>query len=125
MISDQERESAIYNNINEIEKILDSSSQYVNIASGEKRVLQFLPEKRITEVEKPYTGQKVKKIRFIVCDPSSGTKEEKVFDVGRRSARLIVEKLKEGYALLKIERIGSGKETIYIPTEISNTEQIV
>ncbi|HEU5172257.1 MAG TPA: hypothetical protein VFT83_01910 [Nitrososphaeraceae archaeon] len=38
----------------------------------------------------------------------------------KKSARLIIAKLKEGYTLLKIERIGSGKDTLYIPTPVSS-----
>ncbi|HEX2406696.1 MAG TPA: hypothetical protein VHJ38_05745 [Nitrososphaeraceae archaeon] len=33
-------------------------------------------------------------------------------------ADLIKDKLKEGHRLLKIERKGSGKDTLYIPTAI-------
>jgi hypothetical protein len=73
------------------------------------------------EVEKIYNGQQVKKIRFIVIDPNSGSNSEKFFDVGKRSARLIVPKIKGGHRTLKIERIGSGKDdTLYLPTEVSN-----
>jgi hypothetical protein len=122
MISEQEQESLVNNNINEIEKILNASSNYVSIGVGGKSILRFHPEKRITEVEKTYNDQKVKKIRFIVIDPNSANSIEKFFDVGKRSARLIIAKLKEGRTLLKIERIGSGKETLYIPTEVSMTE---
>ena len=106
-------------NISEIEELLNKSSNYVSIGAGEKSVLRFLPERKIEEVEKTYNGQTVKKIRFIVIEPNSGSNQEKFFDVGRRSARLIIAKLKEGHTLLKIERIGSGKDTLYIPTEVS------
>lgn len=82
-------------------------------------MLQFLPQKGINEIEKTYNGQLVKKIRFIVVDPNTGSNSEKFFDVGKRSARLIVDKLKAGHRTLKIERIGSGKDTLYIPTEVS------
>ena len=105
-------------NINEIEELLNKSSNYVSIGAGEKAVLQFITERKIEEVEKTYNGQTVKKVRFIVIDPNSGSNQEKFFDVGRRSARLIIAKLKEGHTLLKIERIGSGKDTLYIPTEV-------
>ena len=88
-------------------------------AIGNSRILQFLTERKIEEVEKTYNGQAIKKIRFIVTDPNEESKSEKYFDVGKRSARLIIAKLKEGFNLLKIERIGSGKETLYIPTQIS------
>jgi hypothetical protein len=53
--------------------------------------------------------------------PNSGSEAEKFFDVGRRSGRLILDKLKAGHRTLEIERIGSGKDRLYIPTETSNT----
>ena len=108
------------NNINEIEQQLNKDSQYITIAIGNSRILRFVTERKIEEVEKTYNGQAVRKIRFIVADPSEENKSEKYFDVGKRSARLIIAKLKEGYSLLKIQRIGSGKETLYIPTQVSN-----
>jgi hypothetical protein len=107
------------NNLNEIEELLNKSSTYVSIGAGEKAVLRFMTERKIEEVEKTYNGQIIKKIRFIVIDTDSGSNQEKFFDVGRRSARLIIAKLKEGHTLLKIERIGSGKDTLYIPTEVT------
>lgn len=111
MISEQESE-----NINEIEKILDKDNQYVTIAMQEKKVLRFITAKKIIPVDKTYNGQQVKKIRFIVTEPNTGSDVEKFLDVGKRSARLIISKLKEGHTLLSIERIGSGKDTLYIPT---------
>jgi len=107
------------NNLNEIEQLLNKSSNYVSIGVAEKTLLRFIPERKIEEVEKTYNGQTVKKVRFIVIDPNSGSSQEKFFDVGKRSARLIIAKLKEGHTALKIERIGSGKDTLYIPTEVS------
>ena len=118
MISEKYSEQE-QNNLNEIEELLNKSSNYVSVGAGEKAVLRFLPERRIEEVEKAYNGQTLKKVRFIVIEPNSGSNQEKFFDVGRRSARLIIAKLKEGHTLLKIERIGSGKDTLYIPTEVS------
>jgi hypothetical protein len=103
----QEQESIVNKNISEIDKILSASSQYVTIQAGGKGMLQFLPQKGINEIEKTYNGQLVKKIRFIVVDPNTGSNSEKFFDVGKRSARLIVDKLKAGHRTLKIERIGS------------------
>jgi hypothetical protein len=112
----------VKNNISEIKKLLDASSQYVNIPAGGKSVLQFLPQRGINEVEKTYNNQPVKKIRFIVIDSNSGSNSEKFFDVGRRSARLILDKVEAGHTTLRIERIGSGKDTLYIPTEVSSTQ---
>ena len=45
--------------------------------------------------------------------------QKKFFDVGKRSARLIVPKLKEGHRTLRMERVGSGKESLYILTEVT------
>ena len=118
MISEKYSEQE-QNNLNEIEELLNKNSNYIIIGPGEKAVLRFLPERRIEEVEKTYNGQTLKKVRFIVIEPNSGSNQEKFFDVGRRSARLIIAKLKEGHTLLKIERIGSGKDTLYIPTEVT------
>lgn len=55
-------------------------------------------------MEKTYNGQAIKKIRFIVTEPNADSNSEKYFDVGKRSARLIIAKLKEGHTLLKLER---------------------
>jgi hypothetical protein len=109
-------------NINEIEQLLNKDNQYVSIGQGSNKILQFVPERKIEQVEKPYNGQTVRKIRFIVKEPDSDNNSEKSFDVGRRSARLIIAKLKEGHTLLKIERIGSGKDTLYLPTPVSSVQ---
>jgi hypothetical protein len=121
MINETNAQEESNNNISEIEEILNASSKYVSIRAGEKGVLHFLPERKIVEVEKTYNGQQVKKIRFIVIDPNSSSNMEKIFDVGRRSARLIIAKLKDGKKTLRVERIGSGKDTLYIPTEVSGS----
>lgn len=107
------------NNINEIDQQLSKDSQYITITIGNSRILRFVTERKIEEVEKTYNGQAIKKIRFIVVDPNDENKSEKYFDVGKRSARLIIAKLKAGHTLLKLERIDSGKETLYIPTQVS------
>jgi ribosome-binding ATPase YchF (GTP1/OBG family) len=118
--NEQMSEESVKNNINEIEKILNASShQYVTISAGAKSILQFLPEKGISEEVKTYGDQQVKKIRFIVIEPSSGSNSERFFDIGKRSARLMIEKIKAGHRTLKVERIGAGKDTLYIPTEIT------
>jgi len=111
MLSKEESE-----NIGAIEQILNKDNQYVTIAIGEKKLLQFVTTKKISEIDKPYNGQQIKKVRFIAIELNNGNNVEKFLDVGRRSARLIISKLKEGHTRLNIERIGSGKDTLYIPT---------
>lgn len=66
-----------------------------------------------------YNGEPTEKCRYIVIEPISGSDTEKFFDIGKRSARLIVPKLKEGQRMLRTEREGSGKEILYIPTEVA------
>jgi hypothetical protein len=56
----------------------------------------------------------VKQIWFVIIKSNSGINAEKFLIVRKRSARLIIPKVKEGHTLLKIERIGS--DTLYIPT---------
>lgn len=73
----------------------------------------------INKVVKPHNGEPAEKIRFRVAEANDEHEIEKFFDVGKRSARLIVPKLKAGHRLIRIERVGSGKETLYIPTEIA------
>ena len=104
------------NNLNEIEQVLSKSNQYVRIESGESKVLHFVLGRKIEEVEKPYNGNLIKRISFIVIEAESNDSSEKIFEVGKRSARLIIAKLKEGYRVLKVERMGSGKDTLYVPT---------
>jgi hypothetical protein len=114
------------NNLNEIDEVLSRDSRYVRIDPGSSKVLQFILERKIEQVERPYTnGQINKRIRFVVIEPGSSNKnnsdhQEKFFEVGRRSARLIIAKLKEGHTLLKIERVGSGKDTLYVPTPVNS-----
>jgi hypothetical protein len=109
-------------NITEIEELLDNYNEYVSIEPGGSMILQFILKRKIEEVEKTYNGQTVKKIRFIVIEQNSNNKKEKSFYVGRRSARLIIAKLKEGHTLLKIERLGSGKDTLYLPTTVESNK---
>ena len=44
-------------NINEIEDLLNKSSNYVSIGAGEKAVLRFIPERKIEEIEKHTMGK--------------------------------------------------------------------
>lgn len=110
------------NNIDEIDKILDKENEYVSIEPSSNKIFQFNISKKIEVVEKTYNGKPFKQIRFRVIEQNSDHKE-KSFDVGKKSARLIIAKLKDGHTLLKIERIGSGIDTLYIPTLVISNIQ--
>jgi hypothetical protein len=47
------------NNINEIEQQLNRDCQYITIAIGNSRILQFIRQRKIEEVEKTYNGQAI------------------------------------------------------------------
>jgi hypothetical protein len=61
MISGKYSEEEI-SNINEIEQLLNKDNQYVSIGQGSSRILQFLPGRKIEQVEKPYNGQQFREI---------------------------------------------------------------
>ncbi|MGB7953393.1 MAG: hypothetical protein WCF23_05385 [Candidatus Nitrosopolaris sp.] len=46
---------------------------------------------------------------LIISGPNSGSDAEKFFDVGKRSARLILDKLKAGHKTLKMNALAAGK----------------
>jgi hypothetical protein len=109
-----------------LEKILNKNKKNVKLSSGENAILYFppvIPE----EVTKPYEDTTFEQIRFRVKVQKKDTKEidneEKFFDVGRRSGELINDQFKQGNRLLKIERKGSGKDTLYIPTPLSDDKE--
>lgn len=115
MVNENENEDGY----DEIDKML--RGEYVTLQNNEKVPLQFFDpkEKPIQEVEKKWQNDIVKKIRFIVVNMENGMEQK--LDVGKRSARLIVAKLKEGHKLLEIQRVGAGKETLYVPTPIQQS----
>jgi hypothetical protein len=84
------------------------TSEFVRLEDGETRVLKFNPE-QIKIVE----GQFGPRIRYTVIDPNYPDKEKKL-EAGKLISKDIDMCLKQGNTLLKIQRIGSGKDTKYI-----------
>jgi hypothetical protein len=101
----------------EIDEIL--SGEYITMGQNERKVMKFYRPSEIKpeEVEKPYNDTITKKVRFIVQDPAVAMKQRK-FDVGKRSARLIVAEFKQGNYWLEVQKTGSGKDTLYIPRAV-------
>lgn len=83
-------------------------SDYVKLEDGEKRVLRFDPEK-IKHVE----GQYGTRIQYAVIDPNYPDKEKK-FEQGKTTSKEIDKYLAQGHLLLKVQRIGAGKDTKYV-----------
>jgi hypothetical protein len=76
---------------------------------GETTVLKFIPE-QIKHVE----GKFGLRISYTVIDPNYSDKGEKKFEASKLTSRMIDSILSQGKNLLKITRVGSGKDTSYI-----------
>ena len=97
----------------EIEKESQRQSGYINLQVGEIRILQFdLNPDKIKLVTKEFSGKVTKKVQYQVIDTSTND-GEKILEVAIRNAMRINSLLKRGETGLEIERIGSGKATIY------------
>ena len=68
--------------------------------------------RKIQPVEKEFDGRKVQRFQYIIQDPNN-PENEKYWTVSKRTSEQIDAYLSEGHSLLKIQRIGAGKETRY------------
>jgi hypothetical protein len=89
----------------------DENSKYAKIQSGEKVVWLFNAE-NIEPVEQEFDGKKVQRFQYVVVDPNYSEKE-RLWTANRITSEQIDAYLSEGQTLLKIQRIGSGKDTRY------------
>jgi hypothetical protein len=89
-------------------------SKFVKLESGEKTTLHFDPEK-IEPVEVEFEGKKSIRYQYTVTDPNKSEKSQ-YFTVSKRNSALIDTYLIEGQSILKIHRIGTGKDTQYVIT---------
>jgi len=89
-------------------------SNYVKLEPGEKITLHFDPEK-IEPVEVEFEGKKTIRYQYTVTDPNEPEKS-KYFTGSKRNSALIDTYLTEGQSILKIHRIGAGKDTQYAIT---------
>jgi hypothetical protein len=113
-------------NIKELEKIINKNKKTIQISPGSSAILYFPPVKPEV-VPKQYQDTTFEQIRLTVKEQNMDNKEidnqEKFFYLGRRSLELIKDQFKQGHRLLKIERKGSGKDTLYIPTPVSDDKE--
>jgi hypothetical protein len=70
--------------------------------------LKFNPEQI-----KPVEGKFGLRISYTVIDPNYSDKGEKKFEASKLTSRKIDSLLSQGKTLLKITRVGSGKDTSY------------
>jgi hypothetical protein len=100
-----------------LERIAESrkkDSKFVRLEPGEKTTLHFDPEK-IEPVDVEFEGKKSIRYQYTVSDPNEPEKS-KYFTVSKRNSALIDTYLAEGQSILKIHRIGAGKDTQYAIT---------
>jgi hypothetical protein len=92
-----------------------NDSKYIKLQSGQKIELHFDPEK-MKPVEVEFDGKKSTRYQYVVTDPSEPDQQEKYFTVGKRNSAVIDTYLAEAKSILKIHRIGAGKDTQYLIT---------
>ena len=107
-ISNQQIIEAAKHKLEQNSELWKEQSEYVKLEDDETRILRFNPEK-IKHVE----GQYGTRIQYAVIDPNYLDKEKK-FEQGKTTSKEIDKHLSQGHLLLKIQRIGSGKDTKYI-----------
>jgi len=139
MVVDNDKNQNGNNNKNDDLEDVEQSleSKFFGVDQGKRARIYVLRgenpkgEKRVRPVVKEYKGEKISKVRFEVLEEEdideflgNGQDEKLVkwFDIGKRSARLFIPKLKEGNQFFEVERVGSGKETLYVPTVIPSTQ---
>jgi hypothetical protein len=91
------------------------SSEFVKLQPGEKKVLQFVPEK-IEQTEAEFNGKKSLHFRYTVME--EGSDQEKYFEVSKKASADIDTLLLKGYTKLEIQRSGSGRDTRYLPIPV-------
>jgi hypothetical protein len=89
----------------------DEDSKYAKIQPGEKVVWLFNAE-NIEPVEQEFNGRKVQKFQYAVVDPNKPS-QEKYWTANKITSEQIDAFLNEGHSILKIQRIGSGTDTLY------------
>ena len=91
-------------------ELRNKDSKFVSLQPGEKIVLLFDPEK-IEPMEREFDGKKVQRFQYTVKD--TNTDREKIWTVSKRLSEQLDTFLSEGHTLLRIQRVGLGKETRY------------
>ena len=100
-------------NLRRNEESRRNDSKYVKLQSGEKTTLQFDAEK-MEPVESEFDGKKSTRYQYTVTDPNDPLQLEKLFTASKRNSVQIDTYLADKHNILKIDRIGAGKDTQYI-----------
>jgi hypothetical protein len=95
----------------EIREYRDENSKYTKIQPGEKVIWLFNAES-IEPIEQEFDGKKVQRFQYVVVDPNNPDKE-RFWTANKTTSEQIDAYLNEGQTLLKVQRIGSGRDTRY------------
>jgi hypothetical protein len=107
----QELSEKARQNLQRNAELRNKDSKFFFPQPGEKSIWLFDAEK-IQPVEKEFDGKRVQRFQYIIQDPNN-PEYEKYWTVSKRTSEQIDALLSEGHSLLKIQRIGTGKETRY------------
>ena len=97
-------------NLERNSELRNKDNIFFNPQPGEKSIWIFDAEK-VEPVEKEFDGKKVQRFQYSIRDPN--TSQEKLWTTSKRTSEQLDAYLSEGKTLLKIQRIGSGKDTRY------------
>lgn len=98
-------------NLNRNAELRRKDSKFASLQPGEKATWYFDAEK-MESVESEFNGKKTMRYQYAVTNPN--TSEAKYFTVSKRTSEILDAYLREGKNLLKIRRIGAGKDTQYL-----------
>ena len=91
-------------------ELRNRDNKFLSIQPGAKIELLFDPE-RIEVAEREFDGKPVKRFQYTVKDTKTG--QEKIWTVSKRVSEQLDAFLSEGHTLLKIQRVGLGRDTRY------------
>jgi hypothetical protein len=92
--------------------------KFIKLQPGEKKVLQFNPEK-VEVIEADFDGKKSKRVNYTVIDPKEASEDEgvgekeKILPMSLTNAISINALLEKGLNLIEIQRLGAGRDTRY------------
>jgi hypothetical protein len=106
----QELSEKAKTNLQRNAELREKDNVFFNPQPGEKSIWIFDAEK-VEPVEKEFEGKMVQRFQYTIKDPNTG--QEKYWTASKRTSEQIDAYLSEGHTVLKIQRIGSGKDTRY------------
>jgi hypothetical protein len=103
----------------------EAQGKFIKLQGGEKKVLQFNPNKvEVVEAEFDEPGKntkrKTKQVHYGVIDPQTASDErirdqkEKILPMSLTNAISINALLEKGLNLIEIQRFGTGRDTKYV-----------